>query len=541
MIGMSLSYKHLVSTDDPALKPETLFPQLLDHGVRSVELRMVSRTDSPEEVLRVANLLWDYGFQITVHSTGIQSLQTVVEDVFTPLTTMIENIRQRELIITLHPIDDDNAALLVALSDYINDHKYPVRIALENKRNMPDGSRGGDCMLLVLDAVKQADRKNVGICFDMGHYAWYTANFTDEPNRLPPKEFLSKTIHTHIHTYVDGTTHFPLDEWREPCSLYIDALGHKYLGVYNFELSPKRFSDRWSATEAYLLSADTFQKNCQEIVPYHDTLRLYYDKWFQNSMQILHKKEGCYGTLLAPSSYLFSTNGYPWAMDIAFLELIQLAKSPSLIKKYLGNIKCMILTHAHVDHFEKRTVRALCDTDITWVVPHFMLDRVLNLGVRRERIVSVRAGDVVSVGPLSIRVLAGRHFRPVTKKGIDAVGYFITAKDAPSIAFPGDVRDFGTPESGELDADHCFAHVWLGDEALDPESYLPQSKALAEFMLKHSRRSILLTHLFSNRSSDKRWTLHHAAIVNDAICERSPETTVSIPRYGEIFDLSFDT
>jgi len=59
-------------------------------------------------------------------------------------------------------------------------------------------------------------------------------------------------------------------------------------------------------------------------------------------------------------------------------------------------------------------------------------------------------------------------------------------------------------------------------------------------MLSKSHKSILLTHLNINRSEGKRWTLHHACVARDAILERSPETVVRVPRYGEIFDLSFD-
>ena len=70
MIGLSLSYKELVSTQNPDLKPELLLPKLWQHGVRSIELRAMSSSACPDEVLRIANLLWDYGFQITLHSAS---------------------------------------------------------------------------------------------------------------------------------------------------------------------------------------------------------------------------------------------------------------------------------------------------------------------------------------------------------------------------------------------------------------------------------------------------------------------------------------
>lgn len=255
MLGMSLSYKNILSPEDEALKPDSLLPKLWDRGVRSVELRAVRHTEEPENVLRAADMLWDYGFQVSVHSV-CKSVQSATEDVFGPLSLMLAHMRQPKLTVTVHPIVGDNAEMLIRLSDYITEHRYPVRIALENNRKMPDKT-DGNSLALVLDAVERVDRENVGICFDMGHFAWYATNFTDSPMTLPPQSFLSRVIHTHIHEYAEGTTHFPLEEWREPISLYINALGREYQGIYNVELEPQRFAHRMSAVDGYLTSADT--------------------------------------------------------------------------------------------------------------------------------------------------------------------------------------------------------------------------------------------------------------------------------------------
>lgn len=534
MIGMSLQYKNLVNADDEKVKPQELLPMLWEHGVRSIELRALAPTTAPDEALRVANSVWDYGFSITVHATA-KTLAGCVKEVFAPLSLVLSNMRQDELVVTVHPIDDDNAAMLVSLSDYIIENNYPVRIALENNRKMPDGT-DGDSMLLVLDAVTRANRENVGICFDMGHYAWYTANFTDTPNMLPPKSFLSRVIHTHIHACVDGQTHFPLEAWSEPLSLYIEALGYKYFGVYNIELTPKRFAELWSPKEAYVLSADTLKKNYPEFPRIHDYMREHYDELFRSALEVFNKREGSFVSLIGPSSYLFSTNGYRWAMDVSFMYLYNLAKAPSRIKEYLGNIDLMLITHAHEDHLEERTVRALADTEITWVIPEFVLDDMLSYGVRRERLVVVRAGDEVRVGPLNIRVLHGRHFRE-DGDGIDAVGYVVSADNAPTLAFPGDVRDYGLDGEEQINADHCFAHVWLTDFALVPEKYIPKISEFADFMLSMSQRSIFLTHLYANRGAHKRWTLKHAYEAARIIFEKSPDTVVRTPKYGEIFEL----
>lgn len=535
MIGMSLSYKNLLATDDIRLKPENLLPQLWERGVRSIELRAVSASADPREVLRISELLWSYGFEITVHG-NCKRLDMAVEEVFAPLSLVLKNLRQRELIITLHPIKEDNVLMLIKLSDHIIENGYSARIALENNRKMPDGSEG-DCLALVLDAVERADRKNVGICFDMGHFAWYSANFTDSISTLPPKEFFKRVIHTHIHEYAEGTTHFPLKEWREPISRYVKALAHKYYGIYNVELSFERFAHIMHAADAYLLSADTLRANYPEVASFYDEVRLTYDENFARAIEILNKEKGSYVTLLAPSAYLFSTDGYRWAIDLSFQHIAHLTSAPSRIREYLGGIELIMLTHAHDDHMEKETIKALSSTEITWVVPEFLLSHMLKFGVRRDKIISVKSGDELDVGTLHIKVLKGRHFRPVGE-GINAVGYFVAPENAPTIAFPGDVRDYRADADFEINADHCFAHVWLGDKALEREKYTPKIRELSEFMLKVSKRSIFLTHLNSDRREEARWKEHHAVAVRDGINAIAPEAAVHIPRYGEIFDLS---
>ena len=537
MIGISLPYKWLCGGKGLPVSPSVLLPQLRRRGVGSIELRTVPIGGDPTEVLRVADLLWEYGFSVTVHANA-KSAEGIVTEVLQPISAILKHLRQRELIVTVHPIVGDNAAMLRTLSDEAAKAKYPVRFALENQRLLPDKSEG-DSLALVLDAVRTVDRDNVGICFDMGHYAWYAERYAASPSALPPKGFLSRVIHTHIHACAEGTTHFPLDGWGDPLGAYLKALDHGYFGVYNLELSPKRYAHRYDPIEAYFLSVDTLRANFPFSASIYEDIKRHYDDRFHRALQVLSETEGCHAALFGATAYLFNTNGFTWMMDPAFRHARYLADAPSQVRKHLGGVALTVLTHGHADHFEESTVRALSDTEMLWLAPEFLVDRLIACGVRRERILTARVGERVSVDPLTFTVLEGRHFRPDTGKGTDAVGYLVTADGAPSIAFPGDVRDYGVDGLSPVNADYCFAHVWLTDHALDRDRYLPKCREFAEFMLRMSSKHLFLTHLYENaRKEDKMWQIHHAHAAKAAVHALSAATRVTAPTCGEMLKLS---
>ncbi|MBO5850901.1 MAG: hypothetical protein J6R29_01045 [Clostridia bacterium] len=114
----------------------------------------------------MANTLWNYGFEITVHADP-QTEEDSLKNVFEPLKDLLNALRQRSLTVTLHPVNGDNVKMLTNLSNFIIENNYPVKLALENNRKMPDKT-DGDTTVLVLDIVKEVNRENVGICFDMG-------------------------------------------------------------------------------------------------------------------------------------------------------------------------------------------------------------------------------------------------------------------------------------------------------------------------------------------------------------------------------------
>ena len=138
MIGLSLSYKWLLGDRGTLESPEAFLPQLWERGVRSIEIRTVPAGADADEVLRASEQLLKYGFNITVHAR-VKTVENAVDEVLRPLSLLVEKMSQKELIVTVHPIVGDNVAMLCTLSDCIVENGYPVRIALENERKMPDG------------------------------------------------------------------------------------------------------------------------------------------------------------------------------------------------------------------------------------------------------------------------------------------------------------------------------------------------------------------------------------------------------------------
>ncbi len=259
MLGVSLPFKWLLSGEGELGERADVLSALRERGVKSIELRTVRPYHTATQAYAAAKMLWDMGFWITVHGQA-KSLPSAIQDVFAPLEELLAALPQPSLTIVLHPIDGDNAAVLRALSTYAEQQGYPVRFALENNRLLPSGKEG-DCAALVLDAVKRAERENVGICFDMGHYMYYVKrNCLHAPDTRPSKEFFKHVIHTHIHALNGLVTHFPLDTHELPLRELLDAVTYEYFGIYNLELDLPRISDVRDPRDALYGSLEYLKK-----------------------------------------------------------------------------------------------------------------------------------------------------------------------------------------------------------------------------------------------------------------------------------------
>ncbi len=540
MIGVSLPLDWLINGEGLSLDVDHVLTALKSEGVKSVELRTVREHHSAFEVRRVADRLWDCGFQISLHGS-IKTAENAVTELFTPIAEVLKNLRQPTVNITVHAVVGDNVKMLTDVADYIEQNGLPVTVALENNRLMPDKSEG-DSATQVLSIVKAVNRKCIGICWDMGHYMyWCLKNHPDKPDNLPDKEFLKRVIHTHIHALSGLKTHFPLDSHNLPLKRFLDALCFEYFGLYNIELEHPRFKGVREPLEAFVGSVRELQAQMPICAKLYDEVRENFDNWFTSALTALNGTEkGTKFSLIHSSSYLFNTNGYRWGMDIAFRNARFLASTPKRAVELLKDLNLMIISHGHRDHFEESTTRELAQTKLEWVIPDFLYDVAIERGISPDRMHIATEGQPLTVGELTILPFKGRHYRAGTDKGVPEYGYYITAKDSPSLVFPVDVRDLSlenlpnTPK-----ADYCFANVWMGDYHCLDTDYAPLDRDFAEFMLQFSDKNILLTHLNEDGRKDKEmWRDFHAAIVTKKLNELSPDTKVQTPHRGEVITLT---
>lgn len=533
MIGTSLPLAWLTD-GDPQLSD--ILTLLKSHKVGSVELRTVRPHHKPETVLQAAKLLWDNGFQITVHGS-ISSAETAIADVFNPLQSLLSALRQEKLNITVHPIVGDNGAMLTALSDYILENQLPVTIALENNRLMPDKTEG-DSAKLVLDAVKAANRKNIGICFDMGHYAYYVKkNCPEAPDTLPEKDFWKHVIHTHIHAMDGLRTHFPLNGYELPLEAYFSKLCCGYFGVYNLELDFPRIAPKWEPVPALENAIDYLQTKLHFCAKLYDTVREHFDNWFHSALSCWEKDEGGISlSLIHSCACLLRTGDCKWAIDLAFRNAYHLAKTPWQTRQLLADMDLLIFSHGHPDHYEETTLQMLVGSKTLVVVPDFLEERTRNLGFSDQQLRIAYPNRPLTLFGMTILPFVSSHFRP-SGRGTEEYGYYITAPGKPSMVFPADIRDHSKMPALPP-ADYCFANVWLEDDAADPASWRPMIEPFCNYMLQFSHKHIILTHLYENGRPDNRmWRNEHAEAVKAQLAIMSPETQVSIPHPGEIIEL----
>lgn len=581
MYGVSLPYKELLKGTAPGIAAAggdaglcAFLRGLCEDGVASVELRGIGRSPAPADMLAVCRLIWACELSVTIHG-AVRSADTAVSDVFDPLALLLPELTAHQplLTVTVHPVcgndtadvTESNIRMVGALAGHILENGLPVRIALENNRRMPDGSMG-DSVKLAADVISRVRARLygdprvgetfrsgvncvVGICFDMGHYAWYREQtHPGEAYEVPSADFMRYVIHTHIHAVSPGgQTHFPLaGDNRLPLASNLDALGWRYGGVLDLELSFERFRDLWTPEDALRMSLDALRAACVPMMEAYADIRAHYVERLVSASSLLRDAPGK-GTRFSPvysrfslvysTFYIFDTAGTKWVMDPVLRQAADMTDAPDHIADCLAGADYILITHSHDDHFERSVVRRLAGAGIQWVIPSFMVDMAKAYGLSDAEIIPAEAGQTLKLGTLTVQTFEGRHYRPGTKNGVPELGYLVTAPGSPSMLFPGDIRDYDPAGFPPLSADIVFAHVWLGDGKC-METDFPLADSFVRLFTSFGARRVLLTHLYETvRDIRSMWQRCHAELLAERMKEVCPDMTVDIPDCGTIIQL----
>ena len=242
--------------------------------------------------------------------------------------------------------------------------------------------------------------------------------------------------------------------------------------------------------------------------------------------------DGNFAWLTYAANYLFSFKGFRWALDPFSLSYRVGGVPVPDYRQDLTGISLIVLTHAHNDHLDMSLVKALADTPVQWVIPHYVLEKIeTELKLPRERVIVPRAGEEIEFGPLRLLPFESLHMNGA--HGVPETGYLVTF-DEQRWLFPGDIRNYQfdhLPAVGRLDG--VVAHLWLG-KARAMEEIPPLLNAFCDFFGSFDTRRLVITHLNEfGRDEREMWRESHFELVREEILRRNPALQVEKAVMGD--------
>ena len=157
-------------------------------------------------------------------------------------------------------------------------------------------------------------------------------------------------------------------------------------------------------------------------------------------------------TFIGHSSFLLQTAGQGLLVDPVFatrLILLRRQRRPGLRIADLPRIDVVLLTHAHMDHLNRPSLRAVVREmrrrglpAPTAIVPNGVTDLVNSLGFRT--VIELRWWEWTQLGPLTVTATPSQHWGARmfsdTHRGFG--GYTVAAEDMPTVYHSGDTAYF---------------------------------------------------------------------------------------------------
>src|SRR5579875_621773 len=157
-------------------------------------------------------------------------------------------------------------------------------------------------------------------------------------------------------------------------------------------------------------------------------------------------------TFIGHSSFLLQSAGQGLLVDPVFatrLVVLRRQRRPGLRVRDLPRIDAILLTHAHMDHLNRPSLRAVCREmrrrrlpAPVAIVPNSVSDLVADLGFREVR--ELRWWEETTLGPLTVTATPCQHWGARmfkdTHRGFG--GYALTGDGVPTVYHSGDTAYF---------------------------------------------------------------------------------------------------
>jgi L-ascorbate metabolism protein UlaG (beta-lactamase superfamily) len=142
----------------------------------------------------------------------------------------------------------------------------------------------------------------------------------------------------------------------------------------------------------------------------------------------------------------------------------------------LGPIDVVIVSHAHPDHFDRASLKALTGDPLV-IVPRGLGGAVRRAGLRAHEVVD---GEVVEIAPhWTVAAVPARHWRWPGAPGAATLGYVIEGPGRSGIYFAGDTAPFTGMRDFAERVDLALLPVGSWGPHLSPGRLTPRSAAQA--------------------------------------------------------------
>ena len=468
----------------------------------TVELRMVKHGFDQLEVLNAVKQLNAHGITVTIHGEIGE-----VEEFFSPYLLLFDAALQDCYNITVHPAKNeaDTVRMLKSICRRIDEKGYPVRITLENQR-IKHGNEFGICgdIVKIVDNVASA---HLGICYDFGHQL---SNARLHGKDEVCRGFISGVRHTHIHSFYDGRTHFPLDCGEALLEKNLSALFESgFDRVLSLELEPERYSERFDIKTALENSVSVLKIAAMQTEK-KMTKTAHYKSGYTAQMKQLFERfesaDNCIG-LIGHSGYIIKIGSKKIAVDYAPCVLPVDDESITYVLEKLSSFDAYILTHAHCDHYDPAVLSSLPECIIKFV-PDFMYKQI-------ENAFKTSNGYEFLLGELKVVFFESGH--TLGSSVVPEYGFYIEHKGKKYL-FPTDVRDYSFKYPSFDDVRVLFAHMWLGKgQALNLHNNEYVEK-FCRFVNSFKAKQVYLSHLYDvHRTIDEMWSEVHFDAIKDKL------------------------